>query len=104
MLFVLVKHGAPLVVRLQVDEILGVAESPGVSSIVGKAHLGDDRFHLLERREYCSAAIAEFLAFRKTRAVAQSAARPDRSFIEMRQEFGADDAAKAQIDCPPARD
>ena len=54
-LFVLMKYRAPLVVRLQVDEILGVAESPGVGSVVGPADLRHDRFHLRERGENIAA-------------------------------------------------
>ena len=40
--FVPVKYRAPLVVRLQVDEILGVAESAGVGSVVGPADFRHD--------------------------------------------------------------
>ena len=40
----LMKYRPPLVVRLQIDEILGVAESAGVGSVVGPAHFRYDRW------------------------------------------------------------
>ena len=98
-LLVPVKDRAPLVVRLQVDEILGVAESAGVGSVVGPADL---RHHVCDLREttrrHSRSLVGELLAFRKAGAVCQRAARPDSAFIQVRQELRADDAAKAQID------
>src|ERR1039458_7268626 len=42
-LFVLTKYRPPLIVRLQINEILCVAESPGVGSLIRPAHAGWSR-------------------------------------------------------------
>ena len=96
-LFVLMKYRAPLIVRLQVHEIFGVAESPSVGAVIGTAGLRHNGFHLRERRENIAGIGREFLAFRETCAIGQSAARPDGAFIEVRQELRADDATKPQV-------
>src|SRR6266436_8823587 len=75
--FVFAKYRAPLIMRLQVDEILGVAESSGVGSIIGAAYLRHHRFDLRKGSEYVAAVGAKLLAFRETCAVGQGAARPD---------------------------
>ncbi len=36
-IFVLVKHGPPLLLRFQIDEIFGVEEAGGIGSVVGTA-------------------------------------------------------------------
>ena len=83
---------------LQVDEILGVAESARVGSVVRTADLRHDCRHLRERCKNIAGVGGEFFSLRKTGAIRQSAARPNRAFVQMRQEFRADHAAKAQID------
>src|SRR5208282_5046284 len=90
--FVFVKYGAPLVVRFQVDEIFGVAESSRVGSIIGTAYFRDHRLNFGKRSEYIAAVSGELLAFRKTRAIGQSAARPDGAFVEVGQELRANHA------------
>src|SRR5208283_797784 len=98
-LFVLTEYRAPLLLRLQVNEILGVAESSGVRSVVRPSDLRHHFAHLWERRENITAVVSEFFAFRKTRAVGQRATCPNRAFIQMRQELRPNDTAKAQINC-----
>src|SRR5580692_11630006 len=85
--------------RLQVDEILRVAESPGVGSIVWPADLRDHCFHFRKRCENIALIGGEFFSFRETGTICERAARPDSSFVEMRQKLRSDDAAKAQINC-----
>src|SRR5271166_3703205 len=99
LLFALMEYRAPLRLRLQVNEILGVAESPGVRSVVRASDLRHHFAHLWEGRENIAAVVGEFLAFRKTCAIGQRATCPDRAFIQMRQELRPNDAAKAQINC-----
>ena len=48
LLFVLVEHGPPLLLRLQIDEVFGVEEAGGVGAVVGTADLAD---HLRYFRE-----------------------------------------------------
>ena len=96
--FVLVKYRTPLVMRLQVDEIFGVAESAGVGSIVRPADFGYHLGHFGKGRENIALVVGEFFAFRKTGAIRQSAARPDRAFVQMRQKLRSNDAAEAQVD------
>src|ERR1022692_515534 len=62
-LFVFMKYRAPLVVRLQVDEILRVAESPSVGSVVGPADLRHDLAHFREGRESIKFTTNERYAF-----------------------------------------
>ena len=50
-----------------------------------------------ERREDQARLIHEARAFGQAGADGQRAARPDRAFVEVRQEFGADDSAQAEI-------
>src|SRR5271157_5829461 len=50
-ILVAVKNGPPLVLRLQVYEILRVAEAPSVGPVVGPADLRYHRFHFRKRRE-----------------------------------------------------
>ena len=52
----------PLVLRLQIDEILRVAESPGVGSIVGAANLRNDRFDFRKGCKNIALILSEFLA------------------------------------------
>src|SRR5450755_470714 len=88
----------PLLFRLQVDEVLRVAEPAGIGSIIGPPHLRYHLAHLWEGREDVPLVGGELLSFRKARAVGQSATRPDSAFIQVRQEFRANHPAKAQID------
>src|ERR1022692_4023197 len=97
-LFVFMKYRAPLVVRLQVDEILRVAESPSVGSVVGPADLRHNLAHFRERREHIALVGREVFSLRKTCAIRQSAARPDSTFVQMRQELRSNNTAKTQID------
>src|ERR1700733_15316745 len=98
--FITVEHWSPLVLRLQVNEILGVTEAASVGSVIGTAHLGDHGFHFRKRRENIAFVVGELLAFRKTGTVGQSSPGPDRSFIEMRQELRANYTAKGQEERP----
>ena len=87
----------PLVLRLEIHEILGVAESSGVGSVVGPAHLGHDFGHLGEGGEDQASLVGESLALRQAGAVGQGAARPDCALVQMRQELRTDDSAERQI-------
>src|ERR1700688_159864 len=103
-LFTLMKYWAPLVVRLQVNKIFCITETPGVGSVIRTANLRYNRFHFWEGGENIAGAGRVPLAFRKIRAVRQGATRPYCAFIEMRQKLGTDDSAEVQDRaCPQCR-
>src|ERR1700694_1976705 len=92
------KGRPPLLLGLQVDEVLGVAESSSVGSVIGPADFRHDGFHLREGRENIAFLGGEIFAFRETCTICQGAARPNSASLQVRQEFRSHDAAKAQID------
>ena len=95
-IFILMKNRPPLILGLQVDEILRIAESSRVGSIVGRSGLRDDRGDFGERGEDVARLGGEALAFRETCAVRHRTAGPNRAFVEMGQELRADDSAERQ--------
>src|SRR5579862_1987914 len=97
-LLAFVKYGAPLVMRLEVDEILRVAESPGIGSVVGPSDLGYNSLDLWKRREDISLVSGKSVAFREARAIRQSAPRPNGAFIQVREELRSNNAAKTHVD------
>ena len=97
-LFVLVKYWPPLVMRLQIDKILGVPETAGVGSVIGPSRLRHNGLHLGKRCKDQALLLSEFFAFRETGAVGQRSARPDGAFVEVRQELRPDGPAESQID------
>ena len=98
LILVLVKDRSPLIVRFEVDKILGVAESTGVSAVIGPACLRHHRLDLRKRREDKTFFFGKSFAFGEAGAVGQGAARPDRAFIQMRQKLRTDDPAESQVD------
>src|ERR1035441_577438 len=94
--FVLMEYRTPFVVRFQIDEILRVAESPGIGSVIRPADFGDDLCHFRKGCKNIALVGGELFAFRKTRAVRQRAPRPDRAFVQMRQKLRTDDSAEPQ--------
>ena len=104
--FVLVEHGTPLLLRLQIDEILGVEEARGIGSIVGPAHLAGGRGDFREGGEDHANLVGHADAFGGSGARRQRAAHPDGAFIQMGKELGSDGPAQ-QVSAPsstrPAR-
>ena len=96
-LLVPMEHRPPLVLLFQVYEILGIAESSGVGSIVGPPHLGHDFRHLRKGREDQAGLVGEARALGETGAVGQCSASPDCTLVQVRQEFRADHSAECQI-------
>ena len=90
------KNGPPLILRLQIDEILGVAESSRVGAVVGRSGLRDDVGDLGEGGENVAGLRGEALPLRQTCTVRHRATGPNCAFIEMRQELRADHTAESE--------
>ena len=53
--FVLMEHGTPFFLRLQIDEVFGIEKASGVGSVVGSAHLAGCHGHFRETRPISAA-------------------------------------------------
>src|SRR5262249_50444163 len=93
LLLVLVEQRPPLLLRLQVHEVLRIEEAGDVGSVVWASDLAHAARHLWKRREDESRLTHEAHAFGRPGARRKSPAHPDRAFVEMGQEFRSDDAA-----------
>ena len=82
------EHGPPLLLRPQVDEVLGVEEAGVVGAIVGTPDLADYFRHLGEPGEHDAGLIHDARALGGAGTGGQRAARPDGAFVQVRQEFG----------------
>ena len=91
------EDGAPVFLVLQVDEVLGIEEAGGVGAVVGAAYLADHLVDFGERGENDAGFVHDALAFVGSGAGREGGAGPDGAFVEVRQEFGADDAAAHQV-------
>ena len=91
------KDGPPLVLGLQVDEILRIAESSRVGSIVGRPGLGDDLCDLGEGGEDIAGLLGETRSFRLAYAVGHRSTRPDGAFVQMGQKLRANDPTEIQV-------
>jgi hypothetical protein len=79
---------APLLLRLQVDEVFGVEEAGGVGAVVGPADLADDLGHLGERLETMAALLVGDGRLSVGPVLgASDAAHPDGALVEVRQEL-----------------
>ena len=96
LVLILVEDGAPLFFGLQVDEVLGVEEAGGVGAVVGPAGLADDLGDLGERIQPDARLVHDAQALGGAGGGSKGAAHPDRAFVEVREELGADDAAEAE--------
>ena len=95
---VLMKDGPPLFLGLQVHEVFGVEEAGGVGAVVGTPDLAGALRHFGKRAEHDARLVGDADAFAGAGAGRESAAHPERAFIQMRQEFGTDHAAEGQKD------
>src|SRR5579862_4759491 len=93
------KDGAPLLFGLQVDIVFGVKEASGVGAIVGASDLAGALRNLRKRAENNAGLIGDANAFVGAGAGSESAANPERAFIEVGKEFGANGAAEGQVVC-----
>ena len=93
---VLVELLPPLVVRLQIDEVLGIEEARGIGAVIRPAHLRDDFRDLGKPGEGEACLIHDADALAGSGAGGQRAARPDGAFVEVGKELGADHAARHQ--------
>ena len=98
LVLVLVEDGAPLLLGLEVDEVLGVEEAGGVGAVVGAAGLADDLGDLGKGGEDDARLVHDAQALGGAGGGSERAAHPDGAFVEVRQELGADDAAEAEED------
>ena len=95
---VLMEDGTPLLLRLQIDEVLGVEEAGSVGAVVGPAGLADHLRHFRKRRHDDARLVGEVDAGGGPFAGRQSSANPDRAFVEVRQKLRPDGPAKSKID------
>ena len=87
LLLVLVEDGPPLLLRPQVDEVLGVEEAGVVGAIIRPSHLAHHFGHFREPGEHDAGLIHDEDALSGTGTGGQRAAGPDGAFVEVRQEF-----------------
>ena len=100
LVFVLMEQRPPLLLGLQIDKIFRVEEARGVGAIVGPPHLAHHLRHFRELREHHARLVHNASPFGGTRTRRERPARPNRAFIQMRQEFRAD-VARQQPTRPP---
>ena len=96
--FVLVKDRAPLLLRLQTHEVFGIEKSGVVGPVIRTAGLTGALGHFGKGAKQDSGLIRDPDAFTGPCALSKSAAHPQRAFIQVRKEFGADDATEGKID------
>ena len=91
---VLVEDGPPFFFWLQADEVFGVEESGVVGAVIGTAGLAGALGRFGKGAKDEAGLVGDADAFIGADALIQRAAHPERAFIQMRQELGADDAAR----------
>src|ERR1039458_3426618 len=94
---ILLEDGTPLVFGFEIDEIFGVEEAGGVGAVVRAAHPADHLGDFREPGQDNARGVHHPLPFGGPGGGRQGGAGPDRAFIEVRQELGADDAAEEQV-------
>ena len=93
-----VEDGTPLFFGFEVDEVFGVEEAGGIGAVVGASDLAGALRDFRERAEHDARLVGDADALVGAGAGSEGAADPDRAFIEVRQEFGADGAAEGEVD------
>ncbi len=101
--FVFVENRPPLISGFQIDEEFGIEKAGVIGAVIGTAHLAGALRNFGKRAEDDAGLIRDADAFVGAGAGGERAANPERAFIEMRQEFGADGAAESEIRCPRPR-
>src|SRR5271157_123092 len=91
------EYRPPLVLGLQVDEVLGIGEESRVRTVVGTADLCNHLRHLGETGKHPASTRGDFFALREACARRQSAASPDGAFIQVRKKLGSDFARPDQV-------
>src|SRR5262245_62889314 len=86
------KCRTPLFLGLETDEILRIEETSRVGTVIGAAGLTCTGRCLRKRTKQNPRAVHQPDTFAWTRAWSECPAHPDRTFIQMRQEFRSDDA------------
>jgi hypothetical protein len=87
---------SPFFLWFQVNEIFGVEKAGGVRAVVGAADLAGALGNLWKRAKHNAGLIGNPDAFVGAGAGGESAAHPESAFIEMGQEFRADNAAEGE--------
>src|SRR5215467_2965926 len=93
---VLPENRPPLFFGFKVNEKFGIKKPGGVGAVVGSSDLRDDLRHFRKRAQNPAGLVCDSRALARPGAGRQSAAHPDRSLVQMRQEFRADDAAEGK--------
>ena len=101
-IFVLVEDRTPLLFRFQIDEEFGVEKAGGIGAVVGTADLAGALRDFGKRAEHDARLVRDANALVGAGAGSKRAANPERAFVEVRQEFGADGAAEGEVSSPAA--
>src|SRR5208283_5216520 len=94
---VLVKHGAPLFLRLQADVVFGVEKAGCIRAVVRTPRLTGAFGNLGKSAKYDSGLVRQADTFAGSRARSESTAHPKRAFIQVRKELGTDDTTQCKI-------
>ena len=92
------KHRAPLLLRLQTHEVFRIEKSGVVGPVIRAAGLTGALGHFGKGAKQDSCLVRDLDAVTGPCALSKSTAHPQRAFIQMRKEFGADDATEGEID------
>ena len=91
------EDGPPLLFRFQVDEVFGVKEAGVIGSVVRTPHLAGALRHFGKGAQHDSRLVRDPDPLVRAGAGRKRAANPECAFVEVRQEFGTDDAAESQV-------
>ena len=94
---ILMEDGPPLFLGFQVHEVFRVEEAGRIRSVIRTPHLAGALRHFGKRTQQYAGLIREPDPFARPGAGGKSAAHPERTFIQVRQELGANHAAKRHI-------
>src|SRR4029077_7049168 len=83
---------APLFARMEVDEEFSVIKAARVTAVVGPSDLTDDLLNFGEVGKNETSFLCHGDAGGRSSAGGESAADPDRTFVEVWKEFGTDDS------------
>ncbi len=94
--FVLVKHRPPFFLRFEIYEIFGVEKTGRVGAVIGPSHLACRHGDFGKRSQNDAGLICNADALCRSRAWGKCPPNPNGAFIEMWEEFRANDAADHQ--------